>query len=49
MLAGYSGDEPLLEPMCGSGTIAIEAAISLLIRPLIHRGKDDFALEHLAV
>mgnify|MGYP001616739233 CR=1 FL=1 len=49
MLAGYCGDEPLLEPMCGSGTIAIEAAyIALNKAPLIHRGKDDFALEHLA-
>jgi len=35
--------------MCGSGTIAIEAAyIALNKAPLIHRGKDDFALEHLA-
>lgn len=24
--AGYDGDEPLVDPMCGSGTIAIEAA-----------------------
>lgn len=49
MLAGYTGDEPLMDPMCGSGTIAIEAAyIALRKAPLIHRGKDDFALEHLA-
>jgi putative N6-adenine-specific DNA methylase len=49
MLAGYSGDEPLLDPMCGSGTLVIEAAyIALHKAPLIHRGKDDFALEHLA-
>jgi putative N6-adenine-specific DNA methylase len=49
LLAGYTGDEPLMEPMCGSGTIAIEAAyIALQKAPLIHRGKDDFALEHLA-
>jgi 23S rRNA G2445 N2-methylase RlmL len=49
MLAGYNGNEVLLEPMCGSGTIAIEAAyIALNKAPLIHRGKDDFALEHLA-
>jgi 23S rRNA (guanine2445-N2)-methyltransferase len=49
MLAGYTGDEPLLDPMCGSGTIVIEAAyIALNKAPLIHRGKDDFALEHLA-
>lgn len=25
-LAGYKGDEPLLDPMCGSGTFVIEAA-----------------------
>ncbi len=49
LLAGYTGDEPLLDPMCGSGTIVIEAAyIALHKAPLIHRGKDDFALEHLA-
>lgn len=27
ILAGYRGDEPLWDPMCGSGTIAIEAAL----------------------
>lgn len=49
LLAGYTGQEPLLDPMCGSGTIPIEAAyIALNKAPLIHRGKDDFALEHLA-
>ena len=49
MLAGYTGDEALLDPMCGSGTISIEAAyIALNKAPLIHRGKDDFSLEHLA-
>jgi len=49
LLAGYTGQEPLLDPMCGSGTIVIEAAyIALHKAPLIHRGKDDFALEHLA-
>lgn len=49
LLAGYTGEEVLLDPMCGSGTIAIEAAyIALNKAPLIHRGKDDFTLEHLA-
>lgn len=49
MLAGYTGEETLLDPMCGSGTLAIEGAyIALNKAPLIHRGKDDFALEHLA-
>jgi putative N6-adenine-specific DNA methylase len=48
LLAGYDGNEPLLDPMCGSGTIVIEAAyIALNKAPLIHRGKDDFSLEHL--
>jgi putative N6-adenine-specific DNA methylase len=31
-LAGYRGDEPLWDPMCGSGTIAIEAALLALGR-----------------
>jgi putative N6-adenine-specific DNA methylase len=49
LLAGYDGSEPLLDPMCGSGTIAIEGAyIALHKAPLIHRGKDDFAFEHQA-
>jgi putative N6-adenine-specific DNA methylase len=49
MLAGYTGEDPLLDPMCGSGTVVIEAAYMALNKaPLIHRGKDDFALEHLA-
>jgi 23S rRNA G2445 N2-methylase RlmL len=49
LLARYTGEETLLDPMCGSGTIVIEAAyIALNKAPLIHRGKDDFALEHLA-
>ncbi len=49
LLAGYDGSEPLLDPMCGSGTLAIEAAyLALGKAPLIHRGKDDFAIEHQA-
>ena len=27
MRAGYTGDEPLLDPMCGTGTFALEAAL----------------------
>lgn len=27
MLSGYTGSEPLLDPMCGSGTFSIEAAL----------------------
>jgi putative N6-adenine-specific DNA methylase len=49
LVAGYDGSEPLLDPMCGSGTLVIEGAyLALSKAPLIHRGKDDFALEHLA-
>ena len=34
MLSGYNGDKPFIDPMCGSGTIAIEAAlIALNIAP----------------
>lgn len=44
--AGYTGTEPVLDPMCGSGTFVIEAAeIALGRLP----GRDrSFALEHLA-
>ncbi|WP_210092966.1 class I SAM-dependent RNA methyltransferase [Ruegeria sp. HKCCSP346] len=43
---GYSGDEPVLDPMCGSGTFVIEAAeIALGLRPGRSRG---FAFEDLA-
>jgi putative N6-adenine-specific DNA methylase len=49
LLAGYDGSEPLLDPMCGSGTLVIEAAyIALGKAPLIHRGKDDFGFEQHA-
>jgi len=49
LLAGYDGREPLLDPMCGSGTLAIEGAyIALGKAPLIHRGKDDFGFERQA-
>jgi 23S rRNA G2445 N2-methylase RlmL len=49
MLAGYDGSEALFDPMCGSGTIAIEGAyLALHKAPLIHRGKDDFGFEHEA-
>jgi len=49
LLAGYDGSEPLLDPMCGSGTLAIEGAyLALGKAPLIHRGKDEFGFERLA-
>lgn len=48
MMAGYDGSEPLLDPMCGSGTIPIEAAmIALHKAPLIHRKKGEFLFEWL--
>jgi len=31
-MCGYIGDEPLLDPMCGSGTLALEAALIALDR-----------------
>ena len=44
--AGYRGDEPVLDPMCGSGTFVLEAAeIAAGFWP----GRDrSFAFEHLA-
>jgi putative N6-adenine-specific DNA methylase len=46
--AGYTGDQPLVDAMCGSGTLAIEAAmIALNKAPLIHRKKDEFGFEKL--
>lgn len=48
ILAGYDGTQPFLDPMCGSGTIAIEAAMMALdIAPQILRKKGDFAFEWL--
>ena len=47
-MVGYDGSQVLLDPMCGSGTIVIEAAmISLDKSPLIHRKKGEFLLEWL--
>ncbi|MFO1394415.1 MAG: THUMP domain-containing protein [Steroidobacteraceae bacterium] len=47
-LAGYDGTQPLLDPMCGSGTLAIEAAmIAVRKAPQIHRRKGAFHLEWL--
>jgi len=43
---GYRGTEPVLDPMCGSGTFVIEAAeMALGLQPGRSRG---FAFEHLA-
>ena len=47
-LIGYDGSQVLYDPMCGSGTIAIEAAFIALNKACnIHRKKGQFSLEHL--
>jgi putative N6-adenine-specific DNA methylase len=47
--AGYDGTQAFLDPMCGSGTLAIEAAtIAVRKAPQIHRKKGEFGLEWLA-
>ena len=46
--AGYDGTQNIFDPMCGSGTLLIEAAyIALNKAPLIHRKKGEFSLEAL--
>ncbi len=48
MLAGYDGSQAFLDPMCGSGTLAIEAAmIAVRKAPRIHRRKGEFHFEWL--
>ncbi len=48
ILAGYDGTQPLLDPMCGSGTLAIEAAmVAVRKAPQIHRRKGEFHFEWL--
>ena len=43
LLAGYDGEEPVLDPMCGTGTFAVEAAlIATRTPPGLRR---DFAFE----
>jgi putative N6-adenine-specific DNA methylase len=45
-LSGWTGDEPFLDPMCGSGTILVEAAaLALGVAP---GGRRQFGLEKLA-
>ena len=47
-MAGYDGSQPFMDPMCGSGTIAIEAAMLALHKaPQIHRKKGEFYFEWL--
>ena len=44
----YDGTTPFLDPMCGSGTIVVEAAqIAINRAPLIERKKGGFGFEHL--
>lgn len=48
MFAGYDGTQAFLDPMCGSGTIGIEAAmIAVRKAPQIHRKKGEFYFEWL--
>ena len=48
ILAGYDGTQPFMDPMCGSGTLAIEAAMMAVRKaPRIHRKKGEFYLEWL--
>jgi putative N6-adenine-specific DNA methylase len=48
IMAGYDGSQTFMDPMCGSGTIAIEAAmIAVHKAPQIHRKKGEFHFEWL--
>jgi putative N6-adenine-specific DNA methylase len=48
IMAGYDGTQPFLDPMCGSGTLAIEAAMMAVHKaPRIHRRKGEFYFEWL--
>jgi putative N6-adenine-specific DNA methylase len=48
IMAGYDGSQAFLDPMCGSGTLAIEAAmIAVRKAPRIHRKKGEFYFEWL--
>ena len=46
METGYDGSQPLVNPMCGSGTLAIEAALMATLRPpgLL---RSNFGFKHL--
>lgn len=47
LLAGYDGSQPFLDPMCGSGTIAAEAALIATRTAPGHRRR--FSIERLPV
>ena len=44
-LAGWSGEQVLLDPMCGSGTFLIEAA--MMVKGISPGGRREFAFRHL--
>lgn len=44
-LAGWTGEQVLLDPMCGSGTLLIEAA--LMAKGIPPGGRREFAFRHL--
>ncbi len=46
MATGYDGTVPLINPMCGSGTLAIEAALSAAHRP-VGLLRSNFAFTHI--
>ena len=46
MATSYSGDQPLVNPMCGSGTLAIEAALIASGRP-VGLLRSNFGLMHV--
>ncbi len=49
MMLEYDGSQNFYDPMCGSGTIAIEAcSMALGKAALIHRKKGDFGFERLS-
>ena len=49
MLADYQGDQPLVDICCGSGTLAIEAALIAKNQPPgLKRPTESFGLSHLA-
>jgi putative N6-adenine-specific DNA methylase len=48
VMAGYDGSQAFIDPMCGSGTLAIEAAMMAVRKaPRIHRKKGEFHFEWL--
>ena len=48
-MMGYDGSQPFLDPMCGSGTLAIEACYKALGKAAhIHRKKGVFGFEYLS-